>query len=1275
MGQKPAWMFLTGCLIGICFFGCSGSVSSPSDGGAHDADDAGIDGGGDPFFDGGDPSGDLGLDAGDQDADGGDSGPEPELNWADVARPFRQIVSLNPHPDRDRMDLPVIAVIEHPGAYVLRDVSVYEVTAGMLPDPLAASAWCEPGGHITQVGFEAPGTTAAGAARDFAVYYHASQSPQAWGWTDAGWATHQPLSGGVFGISGGCCEIQREVDENSDIIRSGRRSGADTGLTLLDPIWKVAEGFTNAYQLESGETIYPQSPVETEPYGDIYFDGDLFQAAYATTWGPQVPVPHGLTLSQRVFRVWPFTQYLLSVTGNQSPLSFSSNDWNARQVYLTDTFDRMVSDVYPDTDLHSEWNTGMRWLVAYDSVSDRGFGWFAENRGVVRANNDAGPTSVFDSYGYTAGDNLRFRALWMASEDKDEIVELFDAMKPGVRIAGPESRDLNIVEPEDGSFWFPEDTLRVVVSTPGSVDPVLTTWTMPDGSQLPVQMTRVGNSWVWEANDPLVLDLAHPAGAWTLTAQSGAEIRQAVIQVQHPVHPRLLFSAADLPALRARKDGAHAGIWDAMLSEAGGTGEPIDDPGVGIDIRSYASRMINLALIQLIDPTAGYDDLMWAYFFKMLRYPNWTDDQNPFNNWDLTVGHFLTALALTYDWHYDRLSPDERRELRTRLADMADVWLSTGWVRHYPDIDWSRYGTVTNNHYWINHQGIAATAFVLQDELSEDRRLAWQDRTEANLAVILSVLEDDGASNEGVAYHSYGQINLFPWIDMRDRALGGQTALSTAWFENSILWDLYSIAPGGSDNYGGPANFGDCPPYHYNPPRTIQAWLAARLGSGIAQWMSENLQWPRQTAYSYLWYDPNVVAVAPDSLPNWHLAQNRGIFAWRSSWQDDASYFSLKSGSYFGGHEQPDAGHFILHRAGIPYLTDFGYSYWKMADEHNLILVDGAGQYGQDSQWMGSVDPANWASVPFALGASDYFDLLADPTPMIESLALQAWEREVVGLGPDIFLIRDELSASSPVEFTWLIHAYRSDPPASENRSYSYRDRRLENPWLDQGGGHWIVRPQDAEPDLHVADCSADAWSSSIEASFYVPEQNLDVGGYNADLESFQLGSRLSRTRTAASTSSLVAVWFGDDISVEALAGGGAEGLRLFDGNGDLAVVIWPLVGAAILQGVAVDGSMGGRRMDKTAYFGRELTRLEKDGQVLIQASAAVSLFARIEHTATPEEPRFVAVQVSSAVTLDLFCPEEPVQVQLDGTAVPFSWSNFVVTIDVPPGAHRLILD
>ncbi len=1189
------------------------------------------------------------------------------LEWDEEDLPYRVTVTLRAHEEKDRTDVPVVARIDHAGMFVMRGVRVHEPGGGEVD----AGAWCQPDGRVLEVGFTAGGVTPVGETRTFFVYYDVSASPNEWSWQD-GWASFGltdrdgDSTDDGFRLSGSGYALEREIDESTGVLRPYRRS--DTRLEHGSRL--VAGGFTTGYQLESPTSTFEAGSAESEPVGSIVSDADGFSAAAAASWMARPePVSHDLHLTYRVFERWPFMQMVLSA-GAPGTYAFSSADWNGRTVYLSDAYDRMVSDTRGDEVLATVWDTSMRWLVVYDEASDGGFGWFIFDRGVVRADEDAGTYSIYDSYGYSAAGTTVFRNLWMHSDDKDEIVDLFDAMAPGVEVSRPESRDLNILEPLEDEYFFPGDVLTVLVSTPGSSGPVTASLLLPDGSSRDVNLEKEGVLWSWA--DPLVLEASHPVGTWTLAATSAGVTREVSFEFRLPAHPKLMFGPDDLDDIRARKDDpAYAEIWARMLELAGGYESPILDPGPGLDIRGYADRLMTLALVQLVDPSQPFEDLMWEYFFTMLRYTNWDPDSAPFNNHDLTVGHFLTALALTYDWHHDAMTPDARQEVREHLRAMAGAWLSTSWMRIYRDIDWTHYGTVTNNHYWINHQGVAAAAFVLEDEMPESVRGPWVDHLEENLGIILSVLEEDGTSNEGVAYHAYGQMNLFRWLDMRDRSLGGNTATSVPWFAESVLWDLYSIMPGGDDGYGGPANFGDCPTRHYQPPRTIQAWLARRLGNGIAQWSAEELDWPEMTAMSYLWYDPSVPAVAPDTLPAWRLFSHKGMFAWRSSWLDDATYLCLKSGSYFGGHEQPDAGHFILSKAGVPYVTDHGYSYLKMTDEHNLILVGGVGQKGEGTQWMGAVDPVSWASVTHVLADRDFFDVVADPTPMVISTDLDSWTREIVGLGPDIFIVRDAVSASAPVAVDWLLHSYVSEPPASVSRTYTYAEHRLENPFTADAPPHWSIRPQAGADVLNVADASYFSWTSVVEPSSYVPEQDPDTSEYNDTFESFQVGYRLRRTLTSDDVTSLVAMWFGDGISLESWSDETADALCLQD-IADVAIVVWPASGSVIgFHGVSVTGLMAGRRIDEPAYFAREVTLFEHGADTLIVASTAVSVFARLEHTGA----RFAVVQAAALSDLFLSCPEEPSRVLFDGVDTAFTWTGPTLSLTVPAGQHRIDIE
>ena len=1237
----------------------------------------------------GDDSG--GASDGGLDGTTGDGGVEPVLSWDEPDYPYRRLLVVNPHPERDRADMPVLTTLSAAGSFVARDVRVYDLGVDGHGEPslVESGAWSQPDGTVLEVGFTASGVIPAGKTRSFLIYYHTKDTPDAWTETTPDWAHKTNVdsddNGTVDGyrLASDKVAIGRAVRESDGSLVRGRDTSGQTELSLPPESWTVVDGFLNAFQLETSSQTFDVENVESGAVTAVHADGDTdgLSAALGFTWeGRTDPMAHDVFLTYRLFRDWPLAEQVLSVSVQEQDASdtvFSSDSYSGRTLYLPDSYDRMQSDTRGDEAFDKVWDTSMRWLVAYDSNTNRGVGWFLTAPGVVRAGHSDGKPILYDSYGYSAGHSTQYRYLWMASSNADDIVSLFDAMVPGVTLGATERRDINIVAPKEEDFFFPEDQLVVVVTTPGQNAAVTATVTLTDQTEIPIEMVRTDDPLRWQSKDPLPLTADQPPGHWTVTADAGDADAQVGFEFRIPNHPHLFFGAEDLVSLRARvTNPAYAAIWEDMLHQASGYDDPIPDPGPGKDIRSYADRLMNLALIQLMDPSQPYDEKLWTYFFTMLRYPNWDEGGVPFNNLDLTVGHFLTALAVTYDWHYDHLTPDERKEVRNRLDTVAGDWVNTSHMRVYRDIDWHHYGSVTNNHYWINNEGVAAAAYVLADEIPESRRRAWVDRTEENLANILTVLEPDGTSNEGVAYHSYGQINLFRWLDMRDRALGGNTAQENAWFDRSVLWDLYSILPGGDDNYGGVANFGDCPTRHYQPPRTIQAWLAARLGDGVAQWTAENLDWPRLTAMSFLWYDSSVTAVAPSSLPTWRMFDFKGIFAWRSSWDAAATYFSLKSGAYYGGHEQPDAGHFILHRAGVPYVTDLGYSYFKTADEHNVVLIDDVGQYGGQRQWMASVDPAHWAHAEAVIADTSYFDLLADPTHMVKSDALSSWIREVVCIAPDLFFVRDTVDATAQVTMGWLLHSYRSDPPTSETRTYSYKQRRTENPFATVDGRHYTITPQDSASSLHVADVSYQDWNDTVEESRFVPEQKPD-GGYNENKDSFQFGYRLHRTVVGDSGRSLVLLSFGENLTVTSWSTAQADAAQVADGSGGTVVALWPNASGTTLSnfhGYDLNGDMAGRVQGTPvpALFGRGITRFAQSGQVLVQADGPVDVFSRLEHSPTSDNPTFALVRATASTTVTLRCTVSPSTVLLDGNTVTYTWNASELTVTVGPGSHRI---
>ncbi len=735
-------------------------------------------------------------------------------------------------------------------------------------------------------------------------------------------------------------------------------------------------------------------------------------------------------------------------------------------------------------------------------------------------------------------------------------------------------------------------------------------------------------------------------------------------------HPRLLFDANELTALKSRTTNtAYTEMWNRLVSDANGYGPvPTTAPA---DARYYADRLMTLGLVQALDPTQPNENKLKSYFWTILRYPNWTQ----YTLGDLAHGQLLTALCLVYDWHYAKFNSTERTEIRTKLLDYMKIYLQKSYaLRSWSASDWRNLGALTNNHYWINHEALAAVTYVLADEMDSTTYTTWKNKIESDLAEVFKAVGTDGASSEGVAYHSYGMVHLIPWVEMRDRHMK-QSSLGQPFLKATCGYDMYSIIPSATSNYGGIALFGDGPPYHYYSLRTYQAWAASRYDDGWAQWLAQNSARRALSPLAILWYDPTVAPKSLDRLPNGKLFSYKGIYAWRSSWQNDATHLNVKSGSYHGGHEKPDAGQILLSRAGVPYLTPSYYSYKKMTDEHSVVLIDSVGQRGEGNMWMPGTDPTYWPKVVTTVTDSAYFDVVMDPTKMYLSSKMSGWKREVVGLGPDIIVVNDDINLNQTGTISWLLHSHRSRPPTSAGMPYTFVPYRLENAFASVSSRAWTLKPQDTALPLQIADVSGQTYSSTVEASFMVPESNPDTGASNyTALKAFQFGHRLRRTLVGTRMFSTMAMTFGTNLSSQKASTSDADAVRVMSGATAVAYAIWPRWGqSSTVPGFAVVGKMGGRRLDQPAYFGRAITSLKEGTRTLITSSVAAEVFARLEHVATSTDARRARVKTTATTTtLSLYCPQQPVSVTRNGVAQAYQWSNGTLTVSLPAGQHLL---
>ncbi len=183
-------------------------------------------------------------------------------------------------------------------------------------------------------------------------------------------------------------------------------------------------------------------------------------------------------------------------------------------------------------------------------------------------------------------------------------------------------------------------------------------------------------------------------------------------------HPRLLFTAEEIPLLRERAQTTHREIWapiETYVNGQVGSAPPAQAPASGSedDYRNAGDQIFAFAFACMISGQDDHCDLAKAYLLAYARWNQWGDE----NKRDLGQAHMMLGSALAYDWLYDHLTPEERGIVRGSLAlwaqRMYEASVADGyraeWVNWWPR-------SYMQNHYYINHAALGLTALALLDE-------------------------------------------------------------------------------------------------------------------------------------------------------------------------------------------------------------------------------------------------------------------------------------------------------------------------------------------------------------------------------------------------------------------------------------------------------------------------------------------------------------------------------------------------------------------------------
>ncbi|WP_165835992.1 DUF4962 domain-containing protein [Marinifilum breve] len=753
-------------------------------------------------------------------------------------------------------------------------------------------------------------------------------------------------------------------------------------------------------------------------------------------------------------------------------------------------------------------------------------------------------------------------------------------------------------------------------------------------------------------------------------------------------HPRVFFQKDELKEFADMRLTTHKNEWESLLliCEKLNKMEPIERPKSKL-VFSFPEKLAAVALVQLLDPKQKYQKTFEKHFWTILKWKEWDkwiEGKGKGPGGDLGIAQALIALTACYDWQYQNFTKKEREYINQRLIRIA----------HHFYEDYSRFHTnsfaIMNCNHGTNVYAALSAVLYGVDDVPKEYQKEWTDCLEHKYETLTSQMNSlmsDGFSDEGATYFMFQLKTYVQWMELRRNALEkgyGEPYQSLDWFKNASSYCMYSILPGGKDNFGGLARYADANPKFWGNPYSVFPALAKNLQDSIAQWLSSKLElgevelWRAEKktekdqdqksnfdVWRYIWRDASVPAVDLNTLPNWHFFEDAGMYVWRSSWENDASYFTIKSGQHYQGHGQPDDGQFMIHRAGVPYIIDMGYSYPKYTNEHNVLLVNGKGQVGDGDIWSEfGLYPENkdiWGKTDVILSTgkqdgSDYFNLICDPSNMYPLEELEYWHREVVGFN-GIFLMRDEMKAKQDVDFELLLHSYTSRQGKKD--AYVYDKDRNVNPFKSEKGREWKIDPRKGKaPLLVIKDLSNETWIEKVEEAWFYDNYLRKKNGVGH----VQLGNVIKRKQHSSEANSLLFFGFEDQ-----LEGREIKPLKKEDGlgiykNGKLETEISWSEKAKTNQ-LNFKGEMAGIHFqdgEVKEYFGREVNALSRGNEMLLQSDKPISV-----HVLHQKEKLILHLSGNEKSVLSLSMSKKPQEVLIDGNSSNINWSKGVLIVPV----------
>lgn len=512
-------------------------------------------------------------------------------------------------------------------------------------------------------------------------------------------------------------------------------------------------------------------------------------------------------------------------------------------------------------------------------------------------------------------------------------------------------------------------------------------------------------------------------------------------QLRHRIprdHPRLFVTAAQLPRLRAWANQGGKEAFQKILREAERllNSEPTPEPTVRASASDPATRQYWWSnRVQTLRALQEAEILAFAWLMTQdprygeaarrftLRLAAWDPDgPTSFQINCEAAKPMLHRLARAYDWAWDVFTEEERARIRAALLRRAlDAWAS-GEVRYgvgHLNEPFNSHG----NRTWHKLAENAIATFGETPESEQFLRYAL-----AKFFAAYPVWSDeDGGWHEGLAYLASYMSKATWWLDVARVALDID-GFKKPFFSRIGDYPLYSAPPGSPD-----MGFGDLAHGQPSASWSFLYYYARQVQNPYWVWWLEAWKIPEETGEPVLDFLrsalPRVQPRAPAELPASKVFWGTGVAILNTNLLDgrrnvQVRFKSSPMGTWSHGLDPQNS--FTLNAYGERLLVNcvyrdlYGSPFhrgWVWSTRaHNAVLVNGQGQKPRARDARGRIVHAS---------LQDGFDYVAgDATEAYEGRLKRAL-RHVLFVKPDVVVLVDEVEASEPSTFQWMLHGMR----------------------------------------------------------------------------------------------------------------------------------------------------------------------------------------------------------------------------------------------------------